>query len=57
MSVADVVVPSLDVSITQLNSTQLCSARAVSSAIVRADALAIRNNAAALAFSLAHGIA
>ena len=30
---------------------------AVSSAIVRADALAIRNNAAALAFSLAHGIA
>ena len=28
---------------------------AVSSAIVRADALAIRNNAAALAFSLAHG--
>ena len=30
---------------------------AVSSAIVRADALAVRNNAAALAFSLAHGIA
>jgi hypothetical protein len=29
---------------------------AISSAIVRADALSIRNNAASLAFQLSHGI-